>query len=86
MLQLHEYVFEYLREYITFKEQNMNNYLLVRNNYMPLDSLADLNESTSDALILITKNQFTAMVNHIKNESDKLHVTPIRRFAQALKD
>ena len=37
-------------------------------------------------MIMITRAQFMTMVSHIKGESERMRMTPLRRFAITLKD
>lgn len=53
-MALHDVVFEYLRKHITFKENNLNNYLLVKNNYLPVEQVSELRDN--DSIILMAKN------------------------------
>ncbi|KEJ82813.1 hypothetical protein OXYTRIMIC_699 [Oxytricha trifallax] len=84
VLDLHDHVFDYIKRYVTPKENSLNNYILVKNNYLPIESINQLEED--DSLILVSKNQFTMMIDHIRYQNDRLKMTPTRRFAQQLRD
>jgi len=101
LMDLHIVVLEYLKNNVTHVHHNPNDYILVKNNYLPLEDIDSLRrswvachggpanefeESDSHHLIMITRQQFMTMVTHIKGESERMRMKPLQRFAQQLRD
>lgn len=83
-MALHLAVFDYLKRHVTFKETNLNNYILVKNNYLPIENLSELESEEcggDGGLILVSKSQFVQMLDHIKLQSERFKMTPTKRFA-----
>jgi hypothetical protein len=74
VLHLHEIIFNYMKTHISFKDSNMNNYILVLNSYMPLQNISTLEDS--DSLILITRDSFMGMMEYLRGQSEKADITP----------
>jgi len=53
-MDLHDQVFEFIKRNVTFKDSSLNNYILVKNNYLPIESVNELEDH--DSLILVSKN------------------------------
>ena len=54
VMDLHDQVFEFIKRNVTFKDSSLNNYILVKNNYLPIESVNELEDH--DSLILVSKN------------------------------
>ena len=88
VLELHQAVFDHIRRNVTYKELNLNNYILVKTNYLPVESLADLEDEQGGdgGLILVSKSQFVQMIDSIKLESERFKLNPTQRFSQLIKE